>query len=302
MARGGQQFEAKSFGGTSPLTLDVRFGSLADMGPSRLEVRFGQQQTSRHSFDHLVGTGKDCFGNGNPERFCGLKVYDQFEPRWAFNGEVGGFGTAQNATDVFATPAKHIGQVWPVGNKTSGAHVRPIRISRRQASFGREFSNPHSVGKTDRTRQNDERSARHFVAASKASSKVVAFFNSTAWVSRAKLPATRASSRNCAALILKSPRTATRDALGRISLRICRCFPLNSERSRNIPVMLPPGRAMLAANPASTGSISRSIPVIGIVRVASFAAAKAEVPRAKITSTLRSASSDASFGKSSGWS
>ncbi len=53
-----------------------------------------------------------------------------------------------------------------------------------------------------------------------------------------------------------------------ISLSSCRCFPLNSERSRNIPVILPPGRAMLATNPASTGSISRSIPAIGIVRVA----------------------------------
>ena len=65
-----------------------------------------------------------------------------------------------------------------------------------------------------------------------------------------------------------------------ISLSSCRCFPLNSERSRNIPVMLPPGRAMLATNPASTGSISRSIPAIGIVRVAFLAAAKAQVPRA----------------------
>ena len=93
------------------------------------------------------------------------------------------------------------------------------------------------------------------------------------------------------------PRTATRDVPGMISLRICRCLPLNSERSRNSPVMLPPGRAMLATSPASTGSISRSIPTIGIVRVAFLAAAKAQVPRAKITSTLRSASSMRAWGK-----
>src|SRR5437016_9017868 len=49
------------------------------------------------------------------------------------------------------------------------------------------------------------------------------------------------------------PRTATRDVPGTISLRICRCLPLNSERSRNSPVMLPPGRAMLATSAASTG-------------------------------------------------
>src|SRR3981189_1709563 len=63
-----------------------------------------------------------------------------------------------------------------------------------------------------------------------------------------------------AALMSGLPRTATRDVPGMISLRICRCLPLNSERSRNSPVMLPPGRAMLATSPASTGSISRSIP------------------------------------------
>src|SRR5258705_11330574 len=56
------------------------------------------------------------------------------------------------------------------------------------------------------------------------------------------------------------PRTATRDVPGMISLRICRCLPLNSERSRNSPVMLPPGRAMLSTRPASTGSISRIYP------------------------------------------
>jgi hypothetical protein len=43
--------------------------------------------------------------------------------------------------------------------------------------------------------------------------------------------------------------------------------------------MLPPGRAMLVTNPASTGSISRSIPAIAIVRVVFLAAAKAQVPR-----------------------
>jgi hypothetical protein len=80
--------------------------------------------------------------------------------------------------------------------------------------------------------------------------------------------ATRSSSRIWVALMSGLPRTATRDVPGMISLRICRCLPLNSERSRNSPVMLPPGRAMLATSPASTGSISRSIPTIGMVRVA----------------------------------
>jgi hypothetical protein len=49
--------------------------------------------------------------------------------------------------------------------------------------------------------------------------------------------------------------------------------------------MLAPGLAMLSTSPDSIGSISRSIPTMGIVFVAFLAAANAQLPRAKITST-----------------
>src|SRR6266508_1721733 len=85
-----------------------------------------------------------------------------------------------------------------------------------------------------------------------------------------------------------------------ISLRICSCFPLSSARSRNIPVMFSPGRARLLMNPSAMGSLSRSMPMIGIVLVAAFTALTTHLPLAKIASTLSRTRSAARSGKSSG--
>jgi hypothetical protein len=126
------------------------------LGASGRSIRHFRRCAIGRALDHLVGAHKDCFGNGDPQGFRRLQVYDKLEPSWALNGEIGRFGAAQNPTDVAAATTKHIGQVWSVGNKTSGAHVRPVKVYRRQASFGREFSNPHSVSETERIRQNDE--------------------------------------------------------------------------------------------------------------------------------------------------
>src|SRR5262249_3598544 len=82
------------------------------------------------SFDHLVGAYKDCFGNGDPYGSCSLEVYDHLEPSWALDGGVGWLGAAQNPSDVTAATAKHIGKVWPIRNKTSGVHVRPVQVYR----------------------------------------------------------------------------------------------------------------------------------------------------------------------------
>ena len=64
------------------------------------------------------------------------------------------------------------------------------------------------------------------------------------------------------------------------------------------PVIFPPGRARLVTNPAPTGSPTPAI-TIGIVAVASFAAAVAGVLVLTMTSTLRRTSSAASAGNRS---
>ena len=58
-------------------------------------------------------------------------------------------------------------------------------------------------------------------------------------------------------------------------------------KSRNIPVILPPGRALLTINPLPTGSLSRSPATMGTVMVAARAARTAIGPVAWIKSTLR---------------
>ena len=62
-------------------------------------------------------------------------------------------------------------------------------------------------------------------------------------------------------------RTVTRESFGITSLRSSSRFPLGSRVIDDMPVMLPPGRARLAASPAWRGSPEVSI-TIGIVRVA----------------------------------
>src|SRR6266481_8098489 len=93
---------------------------------------------------------------------------------------------------------------------------------------------------------------------------------------------------------------ATREIRGMISLSNCSCLPLSSGRSRNTPVILPPGFARLRTNPIATGSLSRSTATIGMWLVACLAAASAAAPRTKRTSTLSRTRSAASWDSRSG--
>src|SRR5215470_13445162 len=62
-------------------------------------------------------------------------------------------------------------------------------------------------------------------------------------------------------------RTATRDTVGTISLRISSRFAASSVERNVMPVTLPPGRARLDTSPPATGSPAATI-TIGIVDVA----------------------------------
>jgi len=73
-----------------------------------------------------------------------------------------------------------------------------------------------------------------------------------------------------------------------------------SGRSRNRPVMLPPGRAMLAAQPFAIGSDSRSCATIGMVAVALRAARTAAGVTARMARTPIPTSSVASAGSRPG--
>ena len=93
---------------------------------------------------------------------------------------------------------------------------------------------------------------------------------------------------------------ATREIGRMTSLSNCSCLPLSSGRSRNTPVILPPGCAKLRTNPIATGSLSRSTATVGMWLVACLAAASAAAPRTKRTSTLSRTRSAASWDSRSG--
>ena len=100
---------------------------------------------------------------------------------------------------------------------------------------------------------------------------------------------------NCAALRPGTPKIAMRESRGTISLSSPICFPLNSGRSRNIPVILPPGRAKLLTYPFATGSLSKSMATMEVV-VAFLAAAPASGVVAEMAFTLSRTRSPAGSG------
>src|SRR5229473_990257 len=78
-------------------------------------------------------------------------------------------------------------------------------------------------------------------------------------------------------------RTATLEAAGKASLSSASRFPTSCGAINVKPVRFPPGRARLAANPASTGSAC-VWKMTGVVVAMLLAARAAWVPKAKITS------------------
>jgi hypothetical protein len=52
-----------------------------------------------------------------PRGFRGLEIHGQIEPRRALDGKICRLGAAQNATNVTAATAKHVGEVWPIGDE-----------------------------------------------------------------------------------------------------------------------------------------------------------------------------------------
>ena len=88
---------------------------------------------------------------------------------------------------------------------------------------------------------------------------------------------------------------ATTVVVGTNSCSISNCFCPSSAPIPVTPVMLPPGRFMLATSPAATGSLAVT-KTIGMVVVAAFAASAAGVVIATITFARRSTSSAAIAG------
>src|SRR5262249_21521994 len=84
---------------------------------------------SRRLFDHLVGECGQCWWDVEPERLGSLEVDRQFEFDRRLGGEIGGFGSLQDAIDVGRRARKDIDRVGPVRHQAAFLNMLPIRIS-----------------------------------------------------------------------------------------------------------------------------------------------------------------------------
>src|SRR4249920_2259623 len=89
-------------------TRHVRFVPIADI-PYR-------------SLDHLVGPEENRLWDGNIERLCRFRIYDQLKLRRSLNRQGGRFGTLKNAVNVISKPT--IGLCEPRSVSTKSATLR----------------------------------------------------------------------------------------------------------------------------------------------------------------------------------
>ena len=86
--------------------------------------------------------------------------------------------------------------------------------------------------------------------------------------------------------------TATREACGTASFKSCSCLPSSCDPlTPAVPVMFPPGRAMLSTSPLSIASLLMRITTSGTVLVTCLAAMLDVEAPTTISSTFRSTSS-----------
>jgi hypothetical protein len=79
----------------------------------------GQKRKSAPLFDHLVGTDKYPFWNGNTERSGGLEIQHDIENRWLFNRQVTDALALENLIDEMRRPPINDVQLGSVSNEAT---------------------------------------------------------------------------------------------------------------------------------------------------------------------------------------
>src|SRR5271169_4781538 len=85
------------------------------------------------SFDHFVGSGKQCLRYRKAEAFGGLEVYPKQVGRGLLKWQVARFLAAQNTVDVTSGLAKHFQYIRTVGDQPSGFRKQRARVDSRHA-------------------------------------------------------------------------------------------------------------------------------------------------------------------------
>ena len=112
---------------------DVRFGSGADVAPTKQDVRFtpnsGHQEDGPRCplsannghrpalFDHLVGASKQRRRHGEAERLGGLEVNREVILCWRLHRQIGRLLTLEDAVDVAGRAPVLAGDVGPIGDQ-----------------------------------------------------------------------------------------------------------------------------------------------------------------------------------------
>src|SRR6266576_3264527 len=140
---------------------DQRGGHIAWLGgtsgESAAETKGVRMRHSKTSLlNHLVGTLQKPLWDHEPERFCSLEVYDQFELRRLLDRQVGGLRSLEYPVHVRGSPPNTLAVTCSVRHETTSLHILLQQIHRRQAVLCCERDYACALGKEYRTTQHDQ--------------------------------------------------------------------------------------------------------------------------------------------------
>src|SRR6476659_8747838 len=106
--------------------------------PQHQKPTYAVQQTGA-LFDHLVGGHLHDRRHRQPERLRSLEINHELELGWLFHGQVGRFGTLQQAIDIGGSPTELISYVPAIGHQATRLDVLAALKGGRQAGCPRKL-------------------------------------------------------------------------------------------------------------------------------------------------------------------
>src|SRR5262249_20191955 len=205
-------------------------------------------------------------------RLRGLEIDHQLELGRLLDWQLRWLCSFQNPNHIESATPPQLGDAGAIRHESVELRVFPGRKSRRQSVLCDQLDDPAALRKQHRTRNTNTACARSAMilanalsissglrAAARCGCRFSAFAACVTSATRLRIVASP-----------KAPgcqRTPTRESSGSPSLSRAKRLGTSSGPRKVVPVMFPPGRAMLATSPSCTGS-PMAVTTIGIVVVA----------------------------------